>query len=247
MNDPYPAGSQPSWENPSQHPDPATEPQFGLIDIVESFTAMRHESRNQARETRALADSLQQATSQIVTLERRLVAAAEHLQQVVESQQDDDRLKSMARTIAEIDHHVTRAVESVTRYGTSGARAQPESLKQSIRQRLKQLGPLARWFCKSLLQDLEQDVDRCFAAQPTTADPIVQGLEMLVDRLRRLMREQQIERIDCLGRPFDGKMMIAIEAIDAPSHARGDVAEQLTPAYTYRGAVIKYADVRVAR
>ena len=39
----------------------ATEPeapQFGLLEVIEAFTAMRHEFRTQSREQRPLADSI---------------------------------------------------------------------------------------------------------------------------------------------------------------------------------------------
>ena len=40
-------------------------PAFGLVDVIEAFTAMRHEYRGQTREGRELAESVRSAVERI--------------------------------------------------------------------------------------------------------------------------------------------------------------------------------------
>ena len=45
------------------------EPQFGLLDVVEAFTAMRHEWRTQSKQNRDLAQSMQASTELLTRLD----------------------------------------------------------------------------------------------------------------------------------------------------------------------------------
>lgn len=267
MNDAFPPRGQPPTDDAardaSDRPAIAApsdvslspEPQFGMIDIVESFTALRQEARTQVRENRELAKTLQQTTSQIEALERRLLGATDRVQQAVEQVSSDEEARRLAETIADIDHHVSRAVEAVLRVNrapedTSNA-GDVEKLQHDIQQRYAQLGPLARWFARGFLRDVQDAVEQSAgpSVQPPPArqDPIQQGLEMVVQRIRRLMAQQHIRRIDTEGLPFDGGQMHAVDAIDSADHPSGHVVQQLQPAYTFRGTLIKFADVRVAK
>ena len=75
---------------------------------------------------------------------------------------------------------------------------------------------------------------------------MTEGLTILLSRLRQLMDDQRIERIEVLGKPFDGEIMRSIGTQKDSTVAVGFVAQQLSPAYRYGGEVIRFADVRVA-
>jgi molecular chaperone GrpE len=55
-------------------PRDADPPQFGAVDIVEAFTALRHEWRGQTKESRALAAQIEGAVARIQAVEARLAA-----------------------------------------------------------------------------------------------------------------------------------------------------------------------------
>ena len=64
-NGPF-GGGQPKME----------EPQFGVIDIVEAFTAMRHEWRGQTKESRQLAEQIQAAVATLQDIKMKLLDRA---------------------------------------------------------------------------------------------------------------------------------------------------------------------------
>jgi len=61
-----------------------------------------------------------------------------------------------------------------------------------------------------------------------------------------MMHEQEIERLDVQGQPFDADTMHAIGTVASTACPPGSVAEQLSPAYRWQGQLLRFADVRVA-
>jgi molecular chaperone GrpE len=214
------------------------DPQFGAVDIVEAFTALRHEWRGQTKEGRALAEQIQAATANLQALESKLLAAVADCQPDVVGEG-----RRLALVIAETDHQLSRAVAAVLQWETS-ERQREEADERAIDRRRAEMTALARWFARPLLQLLAERR----AARPLAArHPAAEGLEMVLARLRRMMREQGLERIDVLGEPFDADSMHAIGTMTAANCPPGHVGEQLSAAYCWRGQRIRFADVRVAR
>ena len=226
------------------------EPQFGLVDVIEAFTAMRQELRTQSRETRDFSQSLQGTNRSITELTERLLNAATKIQDVASASTNDDTSRRLAETIAEIDHHILRAVHAVrSTSNTASNGADTDSLQAQIADDLQSLGVVGRWFSKPLMGKLQASIRQWAESQDKSHndDATAQGLEMLSDRVERLMIDQNIERINTVGLTFDGQIMNAVEAVQTGSHPGGTVIEQLAPAYRWRGQLIKYAQVRITR
>jgi len=98
---------------------------------------------------------------------------------------------------------------------------------------------------------------RLFGARPVAPDAVarlrgvldglVQGYEMGLARLERALARQGVEPAEAVGRPFDPERMEALEPVDAPGRARGEVAEEVRRGWDYQGRVLRFAQVRVAR
>jgi molecular chaperone GrpE len=101
---------------------------------------------------------------------------------------------------------------------------------------------LARWFARPLLTFVIERRNR----DQTAEDPLIEGLNLLLARVRRMMREQRIERLETLGQAFDANTMNAIGTVDSGEYPSGHVAEQLSPCYQWQGRLLRFADVRVA-
>ncbi len=222
----------------------ATE-MLGALDIVEAFTALRQELKLQVRSGReaqqAFSDGLQRIEQRIAAVQ---AAPAQPIPATVQS--SDSR--KLAEAIADIDENLQRAVESLNKnFPTTKA---PPNWLVSFDAVVAQVPWLARSFAsntfsalREILERAEQDTLAPEKSQSTT----LQGFELLLARVRRQMQQAEIERIDVLGKPFDAEIMNAIDMIDAPTVAKAHVAEQLRPAYRWRGNLLRYADVRLAK
>ena len=212
----------------------AVPPEFGLVDVIEAFTAMRHEWRGQAKDSRAFSESVQTAVANIQKLEAKLVA------QTASSSTDEAR--RLAELLADTDNHLTRSVEAATH--SEAQRVHREASDSiAIQRHFDGMNAVARWFARPLLTFV---IEQYRTKEQVTPNPTIEGLHLVLARLRRAMKEHQIERIDSLGCPFDAETMNAIGTVESPDQAAGHVAEQISPGYLWRGSLLRFADVRVA-
>lgn len=212
-------------------------PRFGAVDIVEAFTAMRHEWRGQTRESRAVAEQIEAAVASIQSFESKLLAG------LADKRSDDaPESRRLALLVVETDHQLSRAVTAVAQW--EEIRQQREAANAEVIERqIAAMSGLARWFASPLLALL---AGQRSAQGPVEKHPALEGLNMVLARLRRMMREQGIERIDVQGQPFDADTMHAIGVVTSTNYPTGHVAEQLSPAYRWQGLLLRFADVRVA-
>ena len=105
------------------------------------------------------------------------------------------------------------------------------------------MNPLARWFARPLLRFLTEQRQRVDHPSESAA---VEGLNLVLARLRRSMKESHIERVDTQGQSFDANIMNAIGTVKSSDHLSGHVVEQFSPGYRWRGRLLRCADVRVA-
>lgn len=220
---------------PTAPPNEASDqspPQFGLLDIIEAFTAMRHEYRGQAKDGRELAQQVLTSTDQIRQMElslKSLVAC-----------HSTDEAHKFVRLLTELDTQLTRAVDAAIR--TETVRQQQQRDQQTALQNIaKSMGPVARWFAGPLLKKIEPATD----AVAHDVSSVAEGLSMLLARLRQMLHENEIQRLDTQGLPFDAEVMNSIGTIESKDVPTGHVAQQLAPGYRWRGNLLRVADVRI--
>lgn len=211
-------------------------PRFGLIDIVEAFTAMRHEWRGQTKESRALAESLQVAVASIEAMKEDLSARIVPL--------SDGEARQHAETLTLLDHQLTRAIAAIRQTEVRRKRQELFSA-EAIEQYYRVMNPAARWFARGLFRFVMQQHDSR-QEQDSDEAPAIEGLKLILARLHHAMKEQQIERIETMGQPFDPKTMNAIEGVESQEFPPGHVTEVVFPGYRWRGQILRFADVRVA-
>jgi hypothetical protein len=213
-------------------------PQFGALDIVEAFTAMRHELRAQTKESRELAAQIEAAVSNIHSLESKLLGCID------DNRSDDSgEAKQLVLIIVETDHQLLRALTAIKQWEMTRRLRQEADAKAVVRY-FDGMGWLGRRFARPLLEFVAalRPLDG-----PIMEDPAIQGMNLVVERLSRVMQEHEIERSDVEGQPFDANTMRAIGTVESTNCPAGHVAEQLSPTYYWRGELLRFANVRVAK
>lgn len=247
-----------------------SDPLLGALDIVEAFTSLRHELKLQVRSGRDLQQALDERLQHI---EQRLgeqvalvsrIDSAPPVPQASATAGGDQRLiaetRQLAEALAEIEENLQRAVETLG--SPLAATAQPSGPLNPLAELLAQFDRVvgeASWMVKLLARPLLarlRGLIESEAQKPTSAivDPARErlevsgrGLELLLQRVHRLMEGCQVVRQDVLGQAFDAETMRAIDVVSAESVPSMHVAEQLRPLYLWQGQVLKYADVRLAK
>ncbi len=249
----------PQPDVPHDHTSDHVPPAFGLLDIVEAFTAMRHEYRNQTKETRAVAEGLGTTAAKLDEFAAQIVTTMAAIQKesspdgprASQSSVDENAISAFAARLAEIDHAVSRSIDTARRSLSSSPAANEPRVPVSATERLSSLGPVARFVCRRFAAQLDREWQQAAAAntdqQQTTIANVISGLAMTTDHVRRQLEKQGIERIDVVGQSFDGELMRAVEVVDSDTVPPGHVVEQLSPAYRFDDRIILYADVRIAQ
>jgi len=81
----------------------------------------------------------------------------------------------------------------------------------------------------------------------TTPDPLLEGVEMTLKKLRKVLEQEGVLAIDNPeGKPFDPSKHNAIAAVESSDVADDTVLEEIRKGYTMKGRVIRPAIVKVA-
>ena len=243
MNDSTSSELSPNFPSPdaadSRVDAVATEPeapQFGLLEVIEAFTAMRHEFRTQSREQRPLTDSITAAADSLHRIETTLDQKLDAVAGETDSQ-------SLLEIIIDLDISLQRAVDATAnRIVESGS--QQTQLVDSVRRLFDQSGWMGRWFGKRFFDNVVQTIQATNQPKP---DSTAEGIQMLLVRLRRMMADKGVQRTETTGQPFDAETMKAISTVVSETAPAGSVAEEISPAYFYQGRLIRFAEVKVAQ
>ncbi|MEX0819369.1 MAG: nucleotide exchange factor GrpE [Pirellulaceae bacterium] len=224
--------------------EPAPElPAVGFIELLEAFTALRHETKLQTKAGRGLEDSVQaslqgldRAIRQFETVQARETEAAERA------------AKPFAEALANLDEALARGAEAIASSHRQAAQAVPRQLHSALDERFQQLTWWQRRFARPWHRHVQSVCEAEVAAAIDSAlSRAMEGYQLIRARLRRVMLEQEVARIDCVGETVDPARMTVVELVDDPQAEQGVVLEEVRPGYTYRGKVIRFAEVRAAR
>ena len=73
------------------------------------------------------------------------------------------------------------------------------------------------------------------------------GFAILRDHFAALLRQEGVEALVTVGQPFDPRSMKALEVEETDAVPADEVLAELTPGYSYRGQVLRLAEVKVAK
>jgi molecular chaperone GrpE len=103
-------------------------------------------------------------------------------------------------------------------------------------------------FYKSFLpiyDDLERAIT-CSAGNGSPED-FKKGISLICKRIREVLREQGVERIDAVAKPFDPQKHEAIMVQDNSELPSNTVIEELQPGYLFKNTLLRPSKVKVAK
>ena len=197
--------------------------EFGLIDLVAEFTALRQELKLQTKSTRGLQE-------QTESLLPPLQQAIEHFRSVAprEEQAAWTAGKPLAEGLATLDEALERARGELEK----ARHAILDESVQELEGDLEQLFKRQSWFRRRRFRSYHEQVVQAVARwrqgdRRRWFDSLVEGFGLMQNRLRRVMQAESVERIECLGEPADPERMIVVEVVHDP---------ELPVSYRGRGA-----------
>lgn len=215
----------------------------GLFRLAEEFTALRQDVKLQAKSARGLHD-------QAGLLLSGLREAMDQFQSVTprEQQAAKDAVKPLLESLTDLDAALDRG-----RLAAESARARWLDEKsfywhELVDAELRVLPRWKRWLLSSFFEKLKRTMSTRFIESWTASQNAqVEGYRLVQNRLRRLLHQNDVERIEVVGHLVDPNRMTVVDVTDHDEFPSGTVLEELRPGYFWRGQLLRYAEVRVAR
>lgn len=215
---------------------------FGIIDLVEEFTALRQELKLQTKSGRSLVEqtettvsALRQAVEQFRAVESKVSQAAWTAG------------KNLAEALADLDEALDRGHREIDRIRGRIANESIRALEAALTDVFRRRSWIRRRLLRHYHRDVLDVVGRAGLARTDLFDSLLEGYGLIQKRLRRVMTAEQIERIPCEGTAVNPDLMNVIDVVDDPQYRPGTVVKELRRGYTWKGRVIRYAEVQAVR
>jgi molecular chaperone GrpE len=234
------ADALPDEEDPLEQ---AEDPKVGLLQLIEEFTAVRHEVKLQTKSSRGLAERTEQALAAMQQAAELFRSAGSK-----EPAADPSAARPVVESLAELDEALRRGRAVID----TARRRVLEDLAGPIREQLDgllyRMPPWRRWLCRSWCGGAKKAlIDRMALANRDIFDSLVEGYNLILNRLQRAMQKADLYRIECVGRPADPNLMTVVEVVDDPLRPPGLVIEEVRPGYYWKGKVLRFAEVRAVQ
>lgn len=151
----------------------------------------------------------------------------------------DDLTRRVDELQAQADEWLDKYRRSVAEFSNYRKRQERERQQQSWRLH-------AEVFSK-LLEPLD-DFERALKAVPEehVDSGWIRGVQLIVEKLRALLAEHNVQPMDAVGQPFDPNYHDALMQEPSDEYPEGTVVEEVTKGYLMDGQVLRPAVVKVS-
>jgi molecular chaperone GrpE len=216
---------------------------IGLGDLVEAFTALRHELKLQTKSARTLQE-------QAAAASEAMQAALANLsrQTLSENPAMERTVRPLLETLADLDEALRRGARAVEAARQNVGETLAEQFEAVLDEEFDRLPAWRRWAARPW-RDRAVAACRLQAGQARadSFDALAEGFALIQARLDRALREHDLQRIPCVGRQVDPNAMTVVAVVDDSAREPGEVIEEVRPGYRWKGAVIRYAEVAAVR
>lgn len=215
-------------------------PDVGLLQLVEAFTAMRHELKLQTKGTRNLEASVAQSLEGLASASRTFQSVQANEQEAVER-----ATRPVVEALVELDEGLRRAVQAFQATHRQMTRSAPSQLRESLDEQFQNQTWWRRFTARRWHAHVREAAAKALAQ--STAEEfanLMQGFELIQARLARTLQQLGIDRLDETGGQVDPSRMTVVELVvdaDAPPET---VVEVVRPGYVWGARVVRFAEVR---
>lgn len=231
------------WLDEQAADQPWPDEPIGLYQLVEQLTALRHDVKLLAKAARGVDEGTEAARLS-------LQAAIEQFRSVEpqEAEAADKAARPLVEAVVELDESLRRC-RGVIVQAKSRIVERLNAELQEVRQQLDRLFRIQPWWRRFLCGPWHEASKSLYSGRTLDAcravfDSFLEGYDLIHKRLDRLMDEQSIVRMECLGTQADPNRMTVVEVVSDPSRRPGTVIEETRPGYCWKGRVLRFAEVK---
>lgn len=233
--------SLPDTDTWDEYGEPARElPVVGLLQLVEAFTALRHELKLQTKGARHLESSVEQALAGLNTASRVFQSA-----QADEREAAERATLPMIEALIGLDEGLLRAARAFQVTHRQLTQSAPARLRESLDQQFHEQSWWRRMMAGSWHARVREAACEALARSITEEFAVLmEGFKLIQTRLARTLQEHQIRRLDAAGGLVDPNRMSVVELVTDSTAPPETVVEVVRPGYCWGERVIRFAEVR---
>ena len=99
---------------------------------------------------------------------------------------------------------------------------------------------------KELLQ-IEDNLERAMAAPNATLESLKEGVEMIQKQFKDFLKNQKVEAIEALGKPFDPNLHEVLNQQESEEHEENTVIEEYSKGFTLNGRILRPTKVVISK
>ena len=99
---------------------------------------------------------------------------------------------------------------------------------------------------KELLQ-IEDNLERAMAAPNATLESLKEGVEMIQKQFKDFLKNQKVEAIEALGKPFDPNLHEVLNQQESEEHEENTVIEEYSKGFTLNERILRSAKVVISK
>jgi molecular chaperone GrpE len=216
--------------------------EFGIIDIVEEFTALRQEVKLQTKSGRGLFEQT----------EATLAALRGAIEQFRSIEPKEDQAvwmagKALVEALGDLDEALERGFREIERARHQIADESVRALEKALNELHAERSWIHRRFLRAYHTQVLEVVNLDGQSRHEFFASFLEGFGLIQKRLRRVMAAERVERIVCENTLVDPALMTVLEVVERVDQPPGTVVKELRPGYTWRGRVVRYAEVQAVR
>ncbi len=99
---------------------------------------------------------------------------------------------------------------------------------------------------KELVQ-INDNLDRAMGADNSSLENLKEGIEMIQKQFAAFLKNQKVEPIEALGKPFDPSLHEVMTQLESEEHDENTVIQEYSKGYTLNGRILHPAKVVTAK
>ena len=126
-------------------------------------------------------------------------------------------------------------------------KAELENFKKRL---TKEKDDFVQFANERLLQELiqiEDNLERALEVPNATLESLKEGVEMIQKQFSTFLKNQKVEPIEAIGKPFDPTLHEVLNQQESEEHEENTIIEEYSKGYTLNGRILRSAKVVISK
>jgi len=237
-------GGAAEFDRDAQAGEPLPElPEVGLLQLIEAFTALRHELKLQTKGTRNLEGSVERSLQGLQSAQQAFQSVRAREQEAAER-----AALPIIEALVGLDEGLLRAGQAFQATHDQMTQSAPTRLRENLDEQFAR----QPWWRRMLWRRWHEQMRNtaCETLGRSTAEEfgsLMDGFRLIQSRLAHALARHGIHRVDEAGVPVDPARMTVVEVVADSDLPPESVVEVIRPGYCWGEQVVRFAEVRAVR